>query len=620
MIIKGKLLKRAIAMAVSAVTIISVCVCPVCATTGNSQQHTSWDLTELYKDTAAVKSEVDNIINELIPQYKKYADNITDKKSLLTLLNCRDEIQTREYLISIYRELKVQLNSADKDNTVLESYCSKVWSAYRNADNYVFEKLYAVDDKILSAALADKSFTPYYKLLKKLIESDGSDELVSDKERELLESTGYAINAFQNEYQILFYSSMPFPTVKLSDGREIVADYNASMLSYSNDADRELVDNAIEDTYVRFADLFAANLNNFYYLEEQYYQNQGYDSTFDYRMQADGFSDEGYEALIDGTKKNMNNLWNTSDVYQRAENISYVPYNPTYTYDDAQKIIINATRPLGSDYTAVLNKAFSENWIDLYPAKGKDTGGYCVENVTDHPYVLVNFLGDFGGVDALSHEMGHAVNHYLSSEAQPVFDDKSPSSIVSEVAAITNEFLVLSYLRDNAKTDSEKLFYTKESLKYADIDYYVQVQFADFERRARKLVSDGEPLTADKLNELYIETEKEYRGYDLKESTATAGWIVLSHLYLDYYVYQYGVSTAAAYSISEKILAGDQQAIANYKKFLACGNSLSTKDAYALIGIDIDNPEYLVPISKGIESLSEEAVSLSEKISLDEAA
>ena len=34
--------------------------------------------------------------------------------------------------------------------------------------------------------------------------------------------------------------------------------------------------------------------------------------------------------------------------------------------------------PLGPDYTAVLDKAFNGNWIDLYPTAGKRSGALTV--------------------------------------------------------------------------------------------------------------------------------------------------------------------------------------------------------------------------------------------------
>lgn len=56
----------------------------------------------------------------------------------------------------------------------------------------------------------------------------------------------------------------------------------------------------------------------------------------------------------------------------------FVPLVPgvdrTYTYEEAQQIVLDATAVLGEDYTAVLKEAFDNRWIDVYPAKNKATG------------------------------------------------------------------------------------------------------------------------------------------------------------------------------------------------------------------------------------------------------
>ena len=46
----------------------------------------------------------------------------------------------------------------------------------------------------------------------------------------------------------------------------------------------------------------------------------------------------------------------------------------TYTYDEAIDVIKKATKPLGEEYTNLIDRAVKERWIDLYPNENKDSG------------------------------------------------------------------------------------------------------------------------------------------------------------------------------------------------------------------------------------------------------
>ena len=54
------------------------------------------------------------------------------------------------------------------------------------------------------------------------------------------------------------------------------------------------------------------------------------------------------------------------------------------TFEEAKELVKKATAPLGEEYQKLLDRAFSERWIDVYENKGKTAGAYsCGESAPE---------------------------------------------------------------------------------------------------------------------------------------------------------------------------------------------------------------------------------------------
>src|SRR5690606_21951742 len=64
-----------------------------------------------------------------------------------------------------------------------------------------------------------------------------------------------------------------------------------------------------------------------------------------------------------------------------------------------------------------------------------------------------------------------------------------------------------------------------------------------------------------------------------------------THLYSNFYVYQYATGISGSHALAGKILAGQPNAVDNYLSFLKAGSSLYPLDALRLAGVDLTTPE-----------------------------
>ena len=68
-------------------------------------------------------------------------------------------------------------------------------------------------------------------------------------------------------------------------------------------------------------------------------------------------------------------------------------------------------------------------------------------------------------------------------------------------------------------------------------------------------------------------------------------WARIPHFYTPFYVYQYATGFSAAMAISSRILAGDEQALEGYFKFLSGGNSMPPIELLKLCGVDMSTAQ-----------------------------
>ena len=93
----------------------------------------------------------------------------------------------------------------------------------------------------------------------------------------------------------------------------------------------------------------------------------------------------------------------------------YVPlsnFEKNYKFEESIETIKKALKPMGNEYVSLIDKAFKERWIDVYPTKGKDTGAFEIGLYSVHPFVMLNDVENLNSVFTLIHELGHAFHSY----------------------------------------------------------------------------------------------------------------------------------------------------------------------------------------------------------------
>src|SRR5690606_1495486 len=162
-----------------------------------------------------------------------------------------------------------------------------------------------------------------------------------------------------------------------------------------------------------------------------------------------------------------------------------------YTVEEAIDNILHSLRPLGADYIDVSKRAFDERWIDMYPNEGKRSGAHANGSAYDvHPYILMNYNGEYSDMATLTHELSHTMHSYLTNQKQH-FANANYAICVAEVASTLNEELLNDYMLKQIKDDKVRFAIFGNYLEGAKGTLFRQAQFAELESGLQEKVGSG---------------------------------------------------------------------------------------------------------------------------------
>jgi len=350
-----------------------------------------------------------------------------------------------------------------------------------------------------------------------------------------------------------------------------------------------------------------------------------YDSALNRALNNEEVSVKVYENLLKSVKKALPTVHNYVAERKKILGLDkmnmydlYVSLVDDYklekTYEDAYGLVEEGLSVLGEEYGKILHSAFLDGWIDVEETYGKRSGAYSVGVYgLKHPYVLLNYQKTAHNVFTIAHEMGHAIHTYYSNKNQPQV--KADYTIfVAEVASTVNEVLLLNYLLGKETDNKAKRYYLNYFLDMFRTTLFRQTMFAEFEYKVHSLVEQGQALSRDVLNDIYLKLNKKYYGKSvISDKEISYEWARIPHFYSAFYVYKYATGIISAVSIADKILSKEKGAVENYIKFLSSGCSDTPVNLLKIAGVDLETEEPFDRAMKVFENTLNQFIQLNDK-------
>ena len=529
---------------------------------------------------------------------------LKDRDSVLACLKLDDEASLCAERLYVFSAMRRDQNVGD---AAAQKRCDRAETATVRLSErtaFVMPQLIALGEKKLSEFAADPAFRDYDYMLASLIRT--ARHTLSPAEEKLLAMTGSFADTAQDAFRMLDNADIRFEPYTDSTGKEVRlthGTYGVVMHSPVREDRKkafECMHGAFKANINTIAALYAGNVKKDLF----YSRARKYGSCLDRATSREDVPRSVYDRLVECVDKNIPLLSRYLELRRRRMGVDklhmydlHVPIvadaEIALPYEDACRLVKEALAPLGKEYAALLDEAFTQGWIDVCENEGKRSGAYSWGAYGTHPYVLLNYQKTTSEVFTIAHELGHAMHSHFADAAQP-YPKAGYTIFVAEIASTVNETLMLYHLLDKYGDDKAMREYLLSyMLDMFRTTVFRQTQFAQFELEAHELAERDEPLTAEILSDIYFKLNCRYYAGEnvVNDDLIRFEWSRIPHFYTSFYVYKYATGLITAVYIANRILKEGESAVADYRKFLSAGGSMPPVEMIKLAGVDLTSPK-----------------------------
>ena len=345
-------------------------------------------------------------------------------------------------------------------------------------------------------------------------------------------------------------------------------------------------------------------------------RRRGYASWVSSRNLSNKASDEVVEALVQTVTGNYKLVARHYHIkrallgydelydYDRYAPLNLKESEAFYAWGQARDIVLEAFANFSPRMRDVAERFFAGNWIHAPVLPNKRGGAFAASTVASaNPFVFLNYLGDARDVTTLAHELGHGIHMYLSAKEKGLFALYTPLT-TAEMASTFAEMLVFQDLMAAEDDPEIKLSMLMEKIEDTFATVFRQIsmnRFEDLMHNARR--EEGE-LTAERFNELWLDTQRDMFGDSVAITEEYGSWwsYVPHFLHTPGYVYAYSFGELLVLALYKIYQEEGESFVPKYLDLLAAGDSDYPDRLLAQVGVDINDAGFW---QKGIDVIAE---------------
>ncbi|HHW69592.1 MAG TPA: oligoendopeptidase F [Tenericutes bacterium] len=580
-----------------------------------------WNLQKMYHSFKDWEEDYNNTLKdfELVKKYKNKI--MKSSKNLYNLLENYFNVSRKIENLYIYASMKNDEDTTNNDTQTLKGKIENLYMSFEEITSFIVPEILKNDYSKVEKFLNENEKLRKYKFFLEE-EFRAKKHILNENEEKILSSLSMSLSNANKTASYLRNSDMKLGFITDENGNNIeLSDSNYNV--FINSKNREVRKNAFNTMYKSYSNLkntFASTLSGHIETEKAIAKIRNYNSSLEMKLFSGNIPIDVYNNLIEVVNENLEILHKYYDLKQKMLDVeelhlydvyvNLVEYEETYSFEKAKKEVIESLSILGEDYIKNINKAFNENWIDIYENRGKRSGAYSWGSYDSDPYILLNYQNRLKDVSTLAHELGHSIHSYYSKRNND-YHEANYKIFVAEVASTVNELLLCNHMLKNTDNNNKKLFILNELMELFRATIYRQTMFAEFEQQIHKKCEDGEILTSEFISDIYLKLNEKYFGKNVFiDEQIKYEWARIPHFYTSFYVYQYATGLSAACYIVERILNNEENSVKDYLDFLKTGGSDYPINELKIAGVDMNDKKVIESAIKMFDNIIEEFKSL----------
>jgi oligoendopeptidase F len=557
-----------------------------------------WRLEDIYESDAKWEEEF-QAAKELAAAFPAYAGTLQQgADAIYAVLKGHSTLGLLLERLYTYAHMRRDEDNGDVFYQGLTDRAMQLITEAEAAGAFLVPELLSLPEGMLRDCAKEPRFSAYRFMLEDVERQ--RPHTLSAAEEKLLAMAQDPLGGPDNIFTMLSDVDMDFGTVTNEKGEKVKLTHGSYGMLL-NSPDRRVRKDAFEGLYRAYGNVkntvaatYAASVKGDVFRARA----RGFAGSLEATLFESNVPVAVYEQLIEAVHEALPALRKYLNLRKRVLKLDklemydlYVPMLPDcdmpMDYEQAKAVVKEALEPLGPNYQALLDRAYTEHWIDVYETPGKTSGAFSWGAYGTHPYVLLNHQDNVDHALTLAHELGHAMHSYHSDEAQP-FETAGYKTMVAEVASTVNEMLMTRYLLEHETDRDKRAYLVNQMLEQFRTTCFRQTMFAEFEWKAHQMAENGEPLTVESLSAMYRQLNELYYEDVVVDDNIAIEWMRIPHFYGAFYVYQYATGICTAVALSEAVRKGD---LDRYITFLSSGGSDYPIELLKRAGVDLTKKE-----------------------------
>ena len=570
-------------------------------------EHT-WDAASLFSTPAAWEDEF-KAVESRLPDLAEFRGHLADGPGTLAdWFAAAEAVEAAFGRLNVYSYMFFAVDSTDQVASARQDRSRSLGSRVDAATSFAEPELLEIGAEKLRAWAREEPRLALYEHYFDRLERR-RDHVRSAEVEELLSQAADPFGTASSIHGVLANADLAFAPAEAGDGdQNEVAQGTINALLASTD--REVRRNAWEsysDAHLALKNTMAACITAGVKRDVFVARARHYGSSLDAALSPNHIPREVFQNMLDTFRRNIPTWHRYWAVRKRALGVDRLHVYDTRAtltqreipvdFRQALDWVLEGVAPLGAEYGEALRRGVLEQrWVDIYPNKGKRMGAFSLAVQGTNPFIFMSFNNDIFSMSTLAHEIGHSMHSYYSHRTQPYV--YAPYGLfVAEVASNFHQALVRAHLLKTSTDPEFQVSVIEEAMANFYRYFFVMPSLARFELEVHERVERGEALSADALNDLMASLMIEVYGDEVelrpgdRERVGSTWAQFHTHLYSNFYVYQYATGIAGANWLAERVMAGEPNAAENYLAFIKAGGSLYPLDALRLAGVDMTRQE-----------------------------